>query len=283
MAYDARVLEVVIASPSDVQRERLIVREEIARWNVIFSRSQSLVLLPTGWDTHSAPELGDRPQQLINDHILEHADILVGIFWTRVGSPTGKALSGSIEEIERHLASGRHVMLYFSSAPVMPDSIDPEQYSKLNEFKQWARNQGIVDTYESLEEFRGKFSSHIPIALQTNKYLKSSLEKKTGSSAFADQADQGRTDPKALSDDERELLREATGEGGGLVVVARHYGGTRVEARERGFADENDPRSVARWVAAVEALVYRGMLKDISSKGEVFEVTHLGYTTADSI
>jgi hypothetical protein len=39
---------------------------------------------------------------------------LIGVFWTRVGTPTGIAESGTLEEIERVAAEGKLVMLYFS-------------------------------------------------------------------------------------------------------------------------------------------------------------------------
>jgi hypothetical protein len=144
MAYDAKAVEIMIASPSDVAQERQIVREVVAEWNAIHSRARTVVLMPVSWETHSAPELSGRPQQMINDRVLAHADLLVGIFWTRVGTPTGKAISGSIEEIEEHRRHGKPVMLYFSNAPVVPDSIDQSQYEQLKQFKKWAAGEGIV-------------------------------------------------------------------------------------------------------------------------------------------
>lgn len=124
MAFDAKGIEIIIASPKDVAEERQIVRDIIGEWNAIHARDRSVVLLPLAWETHSSPELSDRPQQLINDRLLAHADILVGIFWTRVGTPTGKAISGSIEEIQEHLRQGKPVMLYFSNVPITPDKVD---------------------------------------------------------------------------------------------------------------------------------------------------------------
>jgi hypothetical protein len=32
--------------------------------------------------------MGDEPQKIINKRILKDADLLVGIFWTRLGTPT---------------------------------------------------------------------------------------------------------------------------------------------------------------------------------------------------
>jgi hypothetical protein len=70
VSYNATVIEAFIASPSDVEQERRIVREVIAEWNAVYARDRSVVLLPVAWETHSSPELGGRPQQMINDRLL---------------------------------------------------------------------------------------------------------------------------------------------------------------------------------------------------------------------
>ena len=135
MPYDARVVKVMIASPGDVSTERQQVREVLSEWNSIHSEDRGLVLLPIGWETHSTPELGDRPQATINKQVLADCDLLIAMFWTRIGTPTGASISGTVEEIQEHLRAGKQAMLYFSSAPVRPDSVDEEQYRALKQFK----------------------------------------------------------------------------------------------------------------------------------------------------
>ena len=103
MGYNARVFNVMIASPSDVASERSIVREVIYEWNAIHSEKENIVLLPVGWESHSSPEMG-RPQEIINRQTVDKCDLLVGIFGTRIGTDTGEYDSGTIEEIERHIA-----------------------------------------------------------------------------------------------------------------------------------------------------------------------------------
>ena len=66
--------------------------------------------------------MGERPQEIINRLVIKR-DILVAIFWTRLGSPTGVATSGTIEEIEKHLASKNPTMIYFSDTP-LPNDVD---------------------------------------------------------------------------------------------------------------------------------------------------------------
>jgi hypothetical protein len=139
MSYDATVFKVMIASPGDVGVEKNIIREVIHEWNAINSDTRHIVLLPVSWDTHSAPAMGDRPQEIINKQVLKGCDLLVGVFWTRIGTPTGKNPSGTVEEITEHIKNGKPAMIYFSVAPVVPDSIDADQYAKLNEFRSRTR------------------------------------------------------------------------------------------------------------------------------------------------
>src|SRR5438552_9179076 len=124
MAYDAKVYNVMIASPGDVELERSIVREVVSDWNAANSAARAMVLQPVGWETHSAPAMGDRPQSIINKQVLQKSDLLIAMFWTRLGTPTGAAPSGTVEEIEEHVKAGKPAMIYFSSAPVRPDSVD---------------------------------------------------------------------------------------------------------------------------------------------------------------
>ena len=66
MAYTATVIPVMIASPGDVAEERQVIREMIHEWNDINSARSKVMLTPIGWETHTSPELGVRPQKLIN-------------------------------------------------------------------------------------------------------------------------------------------------------------------------------------------------------------------------
>ncbi len=163
--YEAKVYHVMIASPGDVVDEPGIAREIVHEWNVINAEHQARVLMPTSWDTHSSPEMGDRAQGVINKQVLKNADLLIALFWTRIGSPTGKAESGTVEEIEEHLAAGKPAMIYFSSAPVAPDMIDREQYDAVLAFKRDCFGRGLVRTYESLSDFRQKLTRELALTV----------------------------------------------------------------------------------------------------------------------
>jgi hypothetical protein len=134
MVRNATVLRVFIASPSDVNAEREVIANVVGRWNAVHSVSTGIVLEPVRWETHAHPDAGAPPQEIINHQIVDDSDIVVGIFWTRLGTPTPKAESGTTEEIERLRSRNKHVLLYFSTAP-LPQQHDREQFLKLQAYK----------------------------------------------------------------------------------------------------------------------------------------------------
>ena len=276
--YQATVYSVMIASPSDVAAERSAVRNVIAEWNAVHSRSRSAVLLPVGWETHSSPEMGGHPQDILNEQILEHSDLLVGVFWTRLGTPTTEHPSGSVEEIEKHVQSEKPAMLYFSSQPVRPDSVDAEQYEALKRFRNHCRERGLFEEYENLVEFREKLSRQIQIKLNQHPYFQRS---EITSEEILDLAATSRQ-RLTLSDAAQRLLRAAAA-GDGIVKRHRFIGGTSVEGGSVNFVERGDARTVALWESAVEELERNELTEDRAGKGEWYYLTHRGFEVADEL
>ncbi len=156
MARAATVYDILIASPGDVARERELVRNVIHNWNVLHGRRRGCVLEPVMWETHSAPEFGDRPQAIINRQIVDTCDALIGVFWTRLGTPTGAGPSGTVEEIERFAGSKKPVMLYFGSRSVDLNQVDAEQLTGLRRFRDDCKSRGLLEEYRDLDELRQK-------------------------------------------------------------------------------------------------------------------------------
>jgi hypothetical protein len=84
---DAKVINIMIAGPSNVGGVLQNVHDIIHNWNVMHAQEHRVVLLPLSWKSHASPEMGDRPQAIINRQVLVLCDLLVAVFWTRIGSP----------------------------------------------------------------------------------------------------------------------------------------------------------------------------------------------------
>jgi hypothetical protein len=164
--YDGRTYRILIASPSDVEEERELAVRVIQEWNDLYSFTRKVVLLPVRWETHTAPEYGTRPQEVINRAIVDSCDLLLGVFWTRIGTPTGRAESGTLEEITRVANAGKPVMLYFSKVGTDPDKLDLEQLRDLKKFKEQTYPNALTESYKSLIEFRDKFAKQIELKVR---------------------------------------------------------------------------------------------------------------------
>jgi hypothetical protein len=161
MSFQSETYRVLIASPSDLIEERRAAIEVINEWNAQHSVAESVVLLPVMWETHALPQAGIRPQEAINVQLVHESDILVGMFWTRLGTSTGVAESGTIEEIDQFVSAGKPSLLYFSGRPIDPSKIDLEQHQKLREFKLATFEQALTGSFKSLEELRHLLLRHL--------------------------------------------------------------------------------------------------------------------------
>lgn len=161
MPYQASVLRVLIASPRDVRPERQAISDVIHAWNSLHAQDLNILLQPVMYERDTTPMLGERPQEILNKQIVRGCDILVATFWTRLGTPTGEADSGTVEEIREFQNEKKPILVYFSSAPVRLDSVDPEQSERLQAFRKQLEMQGLVETYDDLPELREKLFAHL--------------------------------------------------------------------------------------------------------------------------
>ncbi|WP_169704405.1 DUF4062 domain-containing protein [Candidatus Kuenenia stuttgartensis] len=278
MSYESKVFNVMIASPGDVASERNIIREMLYEWNAVHSRSRKIVLLPVGWESHSSPEMGKRPQEIINNLILDKCDLLVGVFWTRIGTSTEKYISGTVEEIEKHIAADKPTMLYFSGQPARLDSVDSEQYEKLKEFKASCKDRGLYETYDSHSEFKEKFYHHLQIKVNEHVFFFSENEEPFQEVIYA-----SKTQIPQIGGEARILLKEASQDNHGTILYVRTFGGTDIQTNGKNLIPEQNARVVAQWASALNELLNTDLIVERGHKGEVFQVTSLGYQVADMI
>jgi len=155
MPRNSTVYEILIASPSDVVAERTTLAEVIEDWNSANSRARSISLQALRWELDGVPATGAPPQQILTKQLVKDSDILLGVFWARLGTPTGNAASGTAEEIEEFRNRGKPVLLYFSEGTI-PHNHDPEQFRLLNEYRSRLSSDTLFSTFRNVEELRRK-------------------------------------------------------------------------------------------------------------------------------
>ncbi len=137
MPRSSTVLQVFVASPSDVAEERTTLDSVIAELNRTWAGSLRIAFDVWKWETHARPGFSADAQAVINAQVPDDYDVFIGILWARLGTPTGRAISGTVEEFERAYArfkatgSVPEIMMYFKDAPLAPSKIDSDQFAAL--------------------------------------------------------------------------------------------------------------------------------------------------------
>jgi hypothetical protein len=278
LSYTATTFNVMIASPGDVASERAIVRDVVYEWNAVNSNSRKIVLLPIGWESHASPEMGASAQTIINNQVLTKCDLLVGVFWTRIGTPTERHLSGTVEEIENHIAAGKPAMLYFSSQPVAMDTADLDQVQRLRKFKESCQPRGLNESYDSHGDFKEKFYRHLQLKVNEHPLFKSSNEAEISQNIVA-----SRTQLPSLSHEARVLLKEASLDPRGNILNMKRMGVTYLQTNSKPLIPSFERREVAKWEDALNNLSAEELITSKGGKGEIFQITNLGYQIADMI
>lgn len=221
--------------------------------------------MPLKWETHATAQYGRPAQEDINEHLTDLADMVIGIFWSRLGTPTTEHKSGSVEEITRHSAAGKPVMMYFTEAPI-PNSADLDQVKAVRDFRKSAQEKGTLWSFQSREEFRVHFSRHLAIEMERSHF---SIEAQARS--IQDQ------NAIPLSRDADSLLRTAAGSKDGLILRVRAQYLQSIHASGKNYTSENTARDSARWIAVLEELLHRGFIVSLNDKGTTYQVTQAGY------
>ncbi|MEC0259794.1 hypothetical protein [Paenibacillus lautus] len=171
MGATSKIYNVVIASPGDLTEERKLVRETINEWNTKNAERFGIVFLPKMWEINSIPEVGDRPQAILNRQLISTADVMIAMFWSRLGSPTGEYESGTIEEIEQFVSAHKPVALYFSRQKVDPWATDIDQLKRLDHYRKQISSTALYHEFKDCNELKNKvldFLTHTQERLQSH-------------------------------------------------------------------------------------------------------------------
>lgn len=274
MSYTANVYNVMLASPSDVSEERKAATDIILDWNNINTMTRKIVLMPIKWESNSIPSMGGRPQEIINKQLLENADLLIGIFWTRIGTSTGKAISGTVEEIENHIKSGKPAMLYFSTKPAVPDSIDSEQYAAVKKIKKEFQSQGLYAEFESLDDFKNKFSRNLSMIVNEN-----NLFSGYNNAIIPVIENKNLKLIQSLSSDAKNLLIEASKDKNGKILKFDGREGIIIETNNIKFIQPGQVREEAKWRLIFDDLINLKLIEH--SQIKTYRLTAIGYELVD--
>lgn len=164
------IIDCLVISPNDVVEERQAIVETVELWNAQVGKGMDVLINTVRWETHARPELGDRPQAILNRQIIGDCDFAVAVFWTRLGTPSGEAESGSCEEIDLLRSKGLDVLIYECKRDIPYEIIDENQISRLKSKLSEYKNQGIVFDYKEIDGLKLLLMGHLTkLATDLNK------------------------------------------------------------------------------------------------------------------
>lgn len=159
-------VRVVLVSPGDVAKERSAAKTVVDELNRGVAANR-LVLWRWETDARSGLHL-QGPQGLIDDLMdITDADLVVGVFWKRFGTPTAEADSGTEHELRRAWAAwnarGRpEVMVYFCTRPYSPKTVaETTQWGRVLEFQRELPKQQLWWTYTKVRGFEALLREHL--------------------------------------------------------------------------------------------------------------------------
>lgn len=135
------VVSIFLSSPGDVAAERDIVDRVIEELNKTWSKINGVRIDVIRWERDSRPGFGVDAQAVLNTQLPSDYDIFIGILWGRIGTPTARSISGTVEEFELAFERFRlnpgsvQLMIYFKDTPISPSEIDPSQIAAVREFQ----------------------------------------------------------------------------------------------------------------------------------------------------
>lgn len=251
--FQANVLNIMIAGPADVLPEVECVKSAIYEWNEVNAPTYNMVLRPIHWSSSSFPSMssGDG-QAAINKQLVETSDVLICLFGQRLGSPTPRSQSGTVEEIELHRKSGKEVMVFFKGT--IDSNCDLEQLVNLREFKSYLEKEGLLGSYNDVNHLKGEISRRLTLFI--NSIVKSLLALPPVQNPTKQEV------PTAtFSEEEIERLRlwcasdsnfynKINFEGGGCIYL---LGGYQYEV--------SSGRDIARWSKFIKTLLEQGLIE----------------------
>jgi uncharacterized protein len=167
VAKQLKTIQIFVASPGDVAKEKQALAEIVARLDRNLASHLCLRLELKEW-RQVAPGMG-RPEDVILDQLpVESWDLFIGILWLRFGTPSGTTRagenfdSGTEEEFRLAYQSWQQTQrprigFYRCMRPPKDPSVDTDQLGKVQAFFEGfhaaGRTPGLVQDFRKTDDF----------------------------------------------------------------------------------------------------------------------------------
>jgi hypothetical protein len=141
---------IVLSSPGDLVKERLIVQYAIAKLDKLFEMKGVRISLRKWEDLAPGFSPGGLQERIEQELGISNCDLLIALFWRRYGKVDEPPYSRTAREVLAAMDSKRkrgkpEVMVYFSRRPYFPSSTEElREQIRVLEFKQELRDAGVL-------------------------------------------------------------------------------------------------------------------------------------------
>lgn len=154
---EIKQINLFISCPGDIIDEIYSIEVIVKEINKTFGNIGHFAIQIVHWNEDTYTDIGQDGQEIINNQI--DYDILIGILWMRLGTPTNREKSGTVEEINRAIKNPeKQQLVYFKTAP--PSNLNSINTSELNEvmkFKKELSNKILYKEFETIDKFETLF------------------------------------------------------------------------------------------------------------------------------
>lgn len=157
---------ILLSCPSDMETEREIIQRAVKRINEREASFKKIHFDIKHWSKDVLFSYGT-PQQRINEEIVYPSDLIIALFGSKLGTPTEKYASGTIEEIEKMIEMNKQVFVCFSKKKIVIDG-DSEiaEIQNIVKVKEFQRNyNGLYITYKSDDELIDRIEQQLRLYL----------------------------------------------------------------------------------------------------------------------
>jgi hypothetical protein len=150
MTKAVRLIRLLASFPSDVADEAAALDGVAAELNRTVGDHNGIRFEVLNWLRDVRPGVGLDVQDVINKQVEGAYDGIVATFWSRAGTPTPRAASGSIEEVKTAVLKAKtsgplpYVLIYMKAGGVDLLKTDAEQVRALEDLRKWLSDQGVL-------------------------------------------------------------------------------------------------------------------------------------------
>ena len=154
---EIKQINLFISCPGDIKDELNSIEVIVKEFNKTFGKISNFSIQIVHWNEDTYTDIGEDGQEIINNQI--DYDILIGILWMKLGTPTKRDKSGTVEEINRAIKNPeKQQLIYFKTATPnnLNDIITPD-LDDIMLFKEELSKKLLYKEFENIEKFETLF------------------------------------------------------------------------------------------------------------------------------